>query len=304
MASDPQPAVHVRGVHKSYGSVRAVNGLDLAVPAGAAAALLGPNGSGKSTTVGMLLGLLEPDEGEITVFGLPPRRAVAQGLNGAMLQHGGYPNSARVREVINLARALYPAPLPLAEIAARTGLGDLLGRRVDRLSGGQLQRVRFAFAIAGNPRLLVLDEPTVGLDVEARGAFWSCIREYAAGDRTILFSSHYLEEADAHADLIIVLAAGRLVTEGTSAQIKKHVSTRTVAFDQDGRTADGLDRLPGVTEVTVLNGRVSLRTTDSDATVGALLSGHGRITGLELSGGGLEEAFTQLTGITAATRST
>ncbi len=221
-----------------------------------------------------------------------------------MLQNGGYPNSAKVREVVQLARALYPSPLPLDEIAARTGIQDLLGRRVDRLSGGQVQRVRFAFAIAGGPRLLVLDEPTVGLDLEARTAFWDCIREYAADDRTILFSTHYLGEADAHADRILVLRAGKLIAEGTSAQIKRHVTTRTVAFDLAGGPAaalDRLDRLPGVTEMTVRDGRVSLRTTDSDATVGSLLAGHGPVSGLELAGGGLEEAFTQLTGIGDAT---
>lgn len=301
MANEPAPALSVRQLKKSYGAIRAVDGLDVELPVGSVVALLGPNGSGKSTTVSMLLGLLAPDAGEIRLFGHEPTRAVHLGLVGAMLQHGAYPNSAKVREVVRLARRLYPDPLPADELIERTGIGELMGRRVDRLSGGQLQRIRFAVAIAGNPQLLVLDEPTVGLDVDARAAFWRCIREFGGGRRTVLFSTHYLEEADANADRVVVMAAGKVLIDGTSAQIKRRVANRTVAFDLSGGPAKGLELLPGVTEVSVRAGRAVLRTNDSDATVSALYAERGRIQDLELSGGSLEEAFSQLTAPTTPT---
>jgi len=300
MANEPVAALSVRQLKKSYGEIHAVDGVDLELTAGSVVALLGPNGSGKSTTVSMLLGLLSPDAGRISVYGHAPAEAVRRGLVGAMPQHGGYPNSAKVREVVRLVRRLYADPLPMDEIVERTGIGDLLGLKGDRLSGGQLPRGRLATAIAGDPRLLILDEPTVGLDVDARAAFWRCIREFGAGTRTVLFSTHYLEEADANADHVIVLSHGRVLIEGSSAQIKHRTTHRAVAFDLAGADIDGLDRLPGVTDVALRGDRVLLRTDDSDATVGALYARCGSVRNLELTGGSLEEAFSELTANAAA----
>ncbi|WP_106976304.1 ABC transporter ATP-binding protein [Streptomyces rimosus] len=289
-------AVRFSGVSKNFDQVKAVDGLDLSIGRGQTTALLGPNGSGKSTSIDMLLGLLTPDRGQIEVLGSTPAAAVRAGRVGAMRQDGAFPASAKVREVLELARRLYPRPEPLGELVDVADLGSLLSRRVDKLSGGQLQRVRFAFAAAGAPDLLVLDEPTVAMDVEARTRFWDGIRSYAEQGRTVLFSTHYLEEADAAADRITVLAKGKVLVEGTGEEIKRTVGKRTVSFRFDGPAPTGLELLPGVSGVERHRDRIHLHTTDSDATINALLSGDFAARDLETSGGSLEEAFRALTG--------
>ncbi|MEU9111210.1 ABC transporter ATP-binding protein [Streptomyces sp. NPDC048483] len=294
MATDH--AMRFSGVFKSFDQVKAVDGLDLSIGRGQTTALLGPNGSGKSTSIDMLLGLLSPDRGQIEVLGGTPAAAVRAGRVGAMRQGGAFPASAKVREVLELARRLYPQPAPLGELVDVADLGSLLSRRVDKLSGGQLQRVRFAFAAAGAPDLLVLDEPTVAMDVEARTRFWDGIRSYAEQGRTVLFSTHYLEEADEAADRITVLAKGKVLVEGTGEEIKRTVGKRTVSFRPDGPAPTGLELLPGVCGVERHHDRVRLHTTDSDATINALLSGDFTVRDLETSGGSLEEAFRALTG--------
>jgi ABC-2 type transport system ATP-binding protein len=288
-------AISLSQVSKSYGNVQAVSGLDLEVPVGQSLALLGPNGAGKSTTISLLLGLSRPDAGEIKIFGESPEDAVKHGLIGAMRQEGSLPTGLTVKEVVAFVRGIYPNPMPLADILEIADLKDLVKRRADQLSGGQTQRVCFALAIAGAPRLLVLDEPTAAMDVESRRSFWASMRDYTAGGRTILFATHYLEEADGSADRIVLIAGGRTVADGTPAQIKMMAGGRTVRFDLAGQPAAGLDLLPGVTTVEIRGESVLLRTTDSDATAEALFKTGRRVRDLEISGAGLEDAFLSLT---------
>ncbi|MFF6868908.1 ATP-binding cassette domain-containing protein [Streptomyces sp. NPDC012450] len=291
---DGGDAIVLRGVTRAYGAVRAADGLDLTVRRGETVALLGRNGAGKSTAIGLLLGLDEPDEGRVELFGGPPGRAVAAGRVGAMLQEGRPVSRVTVRELVGFVARTYPAPMPVAEALALAGLTALAGRRLDRLSGGQVQRVRFAVALAGNPELIVLDEPTAALDVEARQEFWDAMRGYARRGNTVLFSTHYLEEADAYADRIVVLDSGRIAADGTSAQLKRAAGGSLVSFDLGGGPAGPLDSLPGVTSYEIRGDRVRLRTTDSDATVRALAE-RDAIRGLEVVQASLNDTFLALT---------
>ena len=293
--NDVHPAAALDGVVKRFGSVTAVAGVDLTMRAGEMVALLGPNGAGKTTTISIMLGMLMPDAGTARLFGAPPASAVRRGRVGAMLQDGGLPPGVRVAEVINFARGLYPHPRPLAELLATAGLTDLAGRRVEGLSGGQAQRVRFALAAAGDPDLLVLDEPTEGMDVEARRDFWIAMRQLAARGRTIVFSTHNLTEADDNADRVVLLAGGRLVADGTGSDLKRRVASQVVRFRLDGAPTGGLQLLAGVEAVEVDGDRVTLRTTDADATVAALILSRGQVHRLEIAGAALEDAFFALT---------
>jgi len=290
------PALDVEGLTVRYGDTVAVDGIDLRIPRGQTVALLGPNGAGKSTMINMMLGLLEPSSGRVEVFGRSPHRAVREGRIGAMLQDVGSVPNATIREMVDLARAVYPKPLATDEVLRIADLTDIAGRRLDKLSGGQAQRARFAFALAGNPDLLMLDEPTSAMDVASRQAFWSAMRAYAADGKTILFATHYLEEADDFADRVIVVANGQVIADGTGAQIKKVVGGRTVSFDLDGAGSADLGRLPGVNAIEIRGDRAFLRCDDSDVTVRALIASGRPFTDLEIAGAGLEEAFLALTG--------
>src|SRR5436190_16676261 len=219
-------AIEIRDLRRHYGAVRAVDGVDLLVRRGEVVALLGPNGAGKTTTLDALLGLSTPDSGRVALFGRPPRAAIAAGQIGAVLQDGALLPGAKVGELIGAMAALQPAPSPFTEVVGAAGVGDLLDRRVEKLSGGQAQRVRFALALVGNPDLLVLDEPTAGLDTAARRAFWAAVRGYAAAGRTVLFSTHYLEEADEVADRIVLIAAVRHAGDG-AARVRRPDRART-----------------------------------------------------------------------------
>lgn len=285
-------AVRLTGVAKSYGPVRAVDGIDLSIGRGETVALLGPNGAGKSTTINMLLALTDASAGRIEVFGQSPAAAVRAGKVGAMLQESGFAPNATVAEVIELARSLYPDPLPTKEILATSELREVAGRRLDKLSGGQSQRVRFAFALAGNPELLLLDEPTVAMDVESRQGFWAAMRRFAATGRTVLFATHYLEEADDYADRVIMLANGRVVADGSGAEIKRLAGGRTLSFT--GASPLGLN-LPGVASVEIRGDRVLMRCDDSDKAIAAFIETRHPYRDLEITGAGLEEAFLTLT---------
>ncbi|MET0425558.1 MAG: ABC transporter ATP-binding protein [Actinoplanes sp.] len=285
-------AVRLTGIARRFGPVRAVDGLDLVIEQGTVVAVLGPNGAGKTTAISVLLGLVTPDAGTVTLFDQSPAEAVRGGRVGAMLQDGGFVAGATVREVIELARTLYPRPMATDLVLEVSGLTSLAGRRLDKLSGGESQRARFAFALAGDPDLLVLDEPTAAMDVAARQAFWTAIRRYAAEGHTVLFSTHQLHEADEFADRIVVLTAGRVVADGPPAQIRALAGGRTVSFDLAGTSVDGLDRLPGVRSVEVRGDRVRLASDDTDATVAAL-AGRG-FRGLEITTA-LDTAFLTLT---------
>ncbi|MFJ8547501.1 ABC transporter ATP-binding protein [Streptomyces sp. NPDC003343] len=288
------PAVSFTGAVKTYGAVRAVDGVDMRIAQGETVALLGRNGAGKSTAISLLLGLVQADEGTVELFGAAPERSVLAGRVGAMLQDSRAVPRVTVRELVSFVAGRYPAPMPVAHALELAGITDLAGRRVDRLSGGQTQRVRYAVALAGNPSLLVLDEPTAALDVEARHAFWRSMREYAGLGRTVLFSTHYLEEADAHADRIIVIDRGRVVADGTGEQLRRAAGGNLVSIDLDGRGTEGLTLLPGVRSMEVRGDRALLRTDDSDATVIALAE-LGAIRGLEVAPASLDDAFLALT---------
>ncbi|GGL95352.1 ABC transporter ATP-binding protein [Nakamurella endophytica] len=295
-------AVELTGLHKNWGSVQAVRGVDVIIAPGEVVAVLGPNGAGKSTTIDMLLGLTAPDAGTVRLFGEAPGIAVREGRVGAMLQSGALLPDVTVRELVATFAALHRHPLPVAEALRRAGIADIAGQRTTKLSGGQAQRVRFALALVPDPELLVLDEPTVAMDVEVRRSFWSSMRELVADGRTVLFATHYLEEADDFADRVLVLAGGRVVADGTGAQIKAAVSGRTVSAvipDVEG-SRSSLSALPGVLRVEQVGPRVLLHCSDSDAALRALLAAEPRAHDIEVSAGDLEDAFLALTARTVA----
>ncbi|HEX5146451.1 MAG TPA: ABC transporter ATP-binding protein [Conexibacter sp.] len=291
--------IELRGLTKTFsspeGPVRAVRGIDVAIAPGETVALLGPNGAGKSTTIDMLLGLARPDDGSVTVFGRSPEDAVAAGAVGAMLQIGALIRDLNVRELVAMVASLYPEPLGVDEVLELTGIADIAGRRTHRLSGGQTQRVRFAIALVSDPELLVLDEPTVAMDVEGRHAFWMTMRAFAARGKTVLFATHYLEEADAYADRAVLMAHGRVVADGPTNEIKGLVGTRTIRATLPGVAEEALSALAGVASVERRGEAVVLRCNDSDAAIRALLAEHPRAADIEIAGAGLEEAFLQLT---------
>jgi ABC-2 type transport system ATP-binding protein len=281
------------GLVKSYGSVRAVQGVDLTIRPGETVALLGPNGAGKSTTIDVLLGLLRPDAGTVSLFDRTPEEAIRSGMVGAMLQTGSLLRDLTVRELVAMMASLYPDPMALDEVLALTGADAFAGQRTNKLSGGQTQRVRAAVALISNPELLVLDEPTAALDVAGRRDFWEVVRGFAARGKTILFATHYLEEADAFADRIVLMAQGKVVADGPTGEIKAMVGNRTIRATLP--EADGLADLPGVTAVDRHGATVILVCTDSDAAIRALLERHPEARDIEITGAGLEDAFLELT---------
>jgi ABC-2 type transport system ATP-binding protein len=280
---------------RAQGAVRAVDGVDLTIAPGEVVALLGPNGAGKSTTIDLLLGLSRPDAGEVSLFGRSPREAISAGLVGAMLQSGGFPDDITAGEVVGLMGALQERALSPAEALERAGVADVAGQRIARLSGGQRQRVRFAAALVTDPDLLVLDEPTVAMDVQARREFWAEMRTFTNGGRTVLFATHYLAEAEEYADRVVLLRAGKVVADGSVAAVRALVSGRVVAFTLPGADAGGFGGLPGVTGVVVEGDRVRLTCTDSDAALRALLPAVPAARDIEVTAHGLEDAFVKLT---------
>jgi ABC-2 type transport system ATP-binding protein len=291
----PTPlALEISGLSVRFGDTQAVASVDLAIPRGSTVALLGPNGAGKSSTVNAVLGLIRPAGGTIRVLDRTPAAAVRAGCVGAMLQHGGLPSEARVGEVLDLARRSFPTAWPLDDLVATAGIDGLLGRSTDALSGGQRQRVLLALALAGAPPLLLLDEPTSAMDVEGRRAFWTTMRGLAERGHTVVFATHHLEEADAVADRVVVLAGGRLVADGPAAQLKAGFAERTISFTAGGPLR--YDALPGVTAADRRGDTVVLTTADPEATLRALLADGGRLPDLEVRGASLEEAVLNLTG--------
>ncbi|MFF7890865.1 ABC transporter ATP-binding protein [Streptomyces sp. NPDC007907] len=283
-------------VSKAYGSVRAVDALTLDLRPGETVALLGPNGAGKSTTLDLLLGLKNPDSGTVRLFGTSPREAIVAGRVGAMLQSGGLMGEVTVAELVGLACDLHPKAHRPSEVLSRAGITQIAGRKVDKLSGGQAQRVRFALATAGDSDLVVLDEPTTGMDVTTRQGFWATMREQADQGRTVLFATHYLEEADAVADRVLVLHRGRLLAEGTAAEIKGRAGARRISFDLE-RTIDeaALRALPCLTGIDISGRTVRIQSSDADATVHAVYGLGVFPRNLEVAGLGLEQAFVAIT---------
>jgi ABC-2 type transport system ATP-binding protein len=290
------PVVRLTGVNKSFGQVQAVSELHLQLHPGETVALLGPNGAGKSTTLDLLLGLRNADSGTIEVFGSTPARAIADGRVGAMLQSGGLMEEVKVRELVKLACDLHPRAYPVEQVLQSAGVTDIADRMVNKLSGGQEQRVRFALATAGASDLIILDEPTTGMDVTVRQAFWAKMREQAAQGRTVLFATHYLEEADAIADRVIVLHRGRILADGSAAEIKAKAGARRIVFDLEGPIDEAaLRALPSLTMLSVSGHTVRIQSTDADATTHALYALGLYPRNLEVSGLGLEQAFIAIT---------
>jgi ABC-2 type transport system ATP-binding protein len=291
--------IELTGLRKTYrtseGPIEAVRGIDLDIARGETVALLGPNGAGKSTTLDMLLGLTRPDAGRVTLFGRPPEQAVASGAVGAMLQSGALMRVLTVRELLLQIASLYPRAEDVDRTLELVGIREIANQRTQKLSGGQSQRVRFALALLTNADLLVLDEPTVGMDVESRHAFWTTMRGLASGGRTVLFATHYLEEADEFADRVVLMAHGQVVADGSPSEIKAKVGLRTIRAALPDVALEELERLPGVSSAERRGAGVVLACTDSDAAIRALLAAYPQARDIEIGGGSLEEAFLELT---------
>ena len=289
------PVVSFENVSKHYGSLKAVDGLNLDLRKGETVALLGPNGAGKSTSLDMLLALRKPTSGKIEMFGSDPYHAVKGGQVGAMLQSGGLMPEVTVRELVTLVTGFHPRPEPVEQTMRRAGITQFADQRVDKLSGGQTQRVRFALAIVGDCDLIVLDEPTTAMDVETRRLFWSSMKEEVSEGKTLLFATHYLEEADQAADRILVINRGRLLADGTPAEIKERAGAKRLSFRLEKVDEPFLLGLPGLVSLDVRGDVVQLQSSDSDATLYALLDAGYRPREIEVGSLGLEQAFIAIT---------
>jgi ABC-2 type transport system ATP-binding protein len=293
------PSVSLRGLRKTFrtpaGPLEAVRGVDLVVAPGETVALLGANGAGKSTTIDLMLGLQQADAGTAELFEGSPAAAVAAGRIGVMLQTGGLLRDLSVRELMTMMAALTPHPIPVEDALALAGVQRLADRRTERLSGGETQRVRFALAVLGDPDLLVFDEPTAGMDVEGRHRFWTAARGLSASGRTVLFATHYLEEADVYADRVVLLARGRVIADRPPGELRALVGGRTITATLAGVAPEQLERLPGVTRAERRGDSVVLSCADSDAAVRALLATYPEVSNLEIRGAALEDAFLELT---------
>jgi ABC-2 type transport system ATP-binding protein len=299
MERDEPLAVALRAVTKRFGAVEAVAGVTLAVRPGEVVAYLGPNGAGKTTTIDMILGLVRPSSGTVRVLGLEPQEAVRRGLVSAVMQAGGLLKDLTVAETLEYVSLLFPSSRPVFEVMERAGIARIATRKVGRCSGGEQQRLRFAMALLSNPELLILDEPTQGMDVEGRREFWSTIREDALAGRTIMFATHYLEEADAYADRIVLLRRGRIVADGTVAAVRAMVAGKTIRATLPGADAEALGRLLGVA-VEVRGQTVLVHTFDADRVARQLLN-ETTAYDLEITARGLEDAFVALTAEADAT---
>lgn len=296
-------ALHAEGLTKSFsdrrgGIVRAVDGVDLAIRQGEVVAFLGPNGAGKTTTLDMILGLSTPDSGRVELFGRSPADAVAAGRISAVTQTGGLLDDFTVGETVAIVASTYGGSVDPTEVMARADIAGIAGRKISKCSGGERQRVKFALALLGDPDLIVLDEPTAGMDVESRRGFWAAMRDDAGNGRTIVFATHYLEEADDFADRIVMIAGGRVVADGSTAQIRARASGRVVSAAADPDRIDWIiANAPDVTATEVRGGRVYLTTEDSD-TVARFLFQYDAAHDLEIVAHNLEDAFVALTSST------
>jgi ABC-2 type transport system ATP-binding protein len=290
-----QPAIRLTGLTKKFGTLTAVNDVDLTIQPGEVVALLGPNGAGKSTAIDLLLGLARPTDGSAELFGEDPRHAIVTGRVGAMLQGGALLPTTTVRESIALVHALHKHPLSVDEAMERAGVTDLAKQKIASLSGGQMQRARFAVAVVSNPDLLILDEPTAAMDVAARHSFWASMREFTDRGKTVVFATHYLDEADTFADRIVIMSEGRIIADGTPSEVKSVVTGRTVSFTLDGADTPSLRRLEGVTNLEQRGTRILLQSADSDATLSALLASYPAATDIEIVSRNMDDAFMALT---------
>lgn len=303
MTSNETPAVELTQLTRTFSSagapVQAVRGIDLTVSRGEVVAVLGPNGAGKTTTLDLVLGLTAPTSGNVRVLGRSPREAVRAGRVSAVLQTGGLLRDLTVRETVRMIASTYAVHAPVEDVLTRANLTGLESRKVSTCSGGEQQRLRFALALLPDPDLLILDEPTAGMDVSSRRAFWDAMRVEAAEGRTVLFATHYLEEADDFADRIVLLSGGLVVADGPTDVIRARATGRTVAarvdLDDATEVAARLRRLPGVHDVHLDRDRLTVLSSDPDGVARALLTTLGA-RDLEITTGSLESAFVALTG--------
>ena len=296
-------AVQLIGVSKSFGKVRALNNVSLEIMSGEIVAILGPNGAGKTTAISLMLGLRSPDSGSARVFGRDPRRSEARDRFGVMLQESDVPTTLRVRELVNLIGSYYPQPIGADQALEMAGLSGKADAMAASLSGGQKKRLFFALSLVGNPDILFLDEPTAALDVEAQHSFRQQVSNFAKSGKTIVMTTHNLEEADLLAERIIVINQGQIVAEGSPAQIRAQVGGKLVHFKAAGQPLSAFEHLPGVIRSTLTSETFELYTPEPERALREIFSRNLEITDLDVRGGGLEAAFIELTAHPAPTAS-
>lgn len=309
MTTTTQSAISLTGLRKQFRTpdrtVVAVDGIDLEIDRGEIVAFLGPNGAGKTTTIDMMLGLTDPDAGTVQLLGAEARRAVRGGRVSAVLQTGGLLNDLRVRETVVAIASLHRVPDRVDEVMRRAGITDLANRKVSKCSGGEQQRLKFALALLPDPDILILDEPTAGMDVNARHEFWDTMNDEADAGRTVVFATHYLEEAEKFAHRTVLVARGKIIADGPTTQIRAMAAGRTVTATLPGLNGDagatlaGVRALPGVRTAEAAGAMVSVVTTDSDAVALVLLRDHDA-RDVEISAPSLEKAFVHLTAAASA----
>lgn len=282
------------GVRKRYGNIVALDGFDLSVRRGELLALLGPNGAGKSTAISLLLGLQDADQGEVRLFDQPPQQIEARRRIGVMMQEVALPGVMRCRELLEQVAGYYPFPYDVDSVIQRLSLGNLASRRYDKLSGGQKRQVQFGLALVGRPELMFLDEPTVGLDVQAREALWRVIRELLHEGCSIVLTTHYLEEAEALANRVAVMAHGKLVTSGSVDEIRAHVSRKHVSL-VSSLSPDAVRGWPEVLSLAMERDRMQITTRAAEPLLQRLFREDPQLADIEVRRAGLAEAFTELT---------
>jgi len=290
--------VRIQHVSKTFQDKKAVNNVSFSIKKGEVIAILGPNGAGKTTTISMLLGLLHPTSGSIQLFGLNPSEKKAREKIGTMLQEVSVMNGLKSKELLELIRNYYPNPLSLKELIQLTGLTDTdLRTRAEKLSGGQKRRLSFALALSGNPDLIMFDEPTVGMDITSRNRFWKTIKQLAAQGKTIIFTTHYLQEADDVAERILLFHNGSIIADGTPAEIKARIAKQAVSFTTNDpfQAFEKLNQHSVVTNIYQKNERIIVQTGDTDAVLALLFEEKVGAQQIQIENGKLEEAFEQLT---------
>ena len=289
-----EPAVELIDASKSYGRVEALRAVSLRVDAGEVVAILGPNGAGKTTAISLMLGIRRPTAGAVRLFGLPPGDRAARSRCGVMLQESGVNAALKVGELVDLFRTYYPRPMPAGRALAAAGLAEQAGTAAGKLSGGQRQRLYFALAVAGDPDLMFLDEPTVGMDVESRRAFLDGIREFAAEGKTIVLTTHYLEEADELAHRVVVIDRGSVIADASPREIKARVAGKRVEFLAPGVERGQFDGLPW-SSLEIDGERVRILSANPEALLSGLFARGVQLAELTVTGADLEEAFLSLT---------